>query len=70
MTFIEDAIGTANTDETYAMPGMDIRDFVGTLLHWSDVIEVLDYEEMWTCTSKGGQPCYHRNWLLKEFARV
>ncbi|GEN83120.1 isochorismatase [Sporosarcina luteola] len=45
VTFIEDATGTANTDETYEMPGLDIRDFVGTVLHWSDVIEVLDYEE-------------------------
>ena len=45
VTFIEDATGSANTDETYEMPGLDIRDFVGTVLHWSDVIEVLDYEE-------------------------
>lgn len=45
VTFIEDATGTANTDETYEMPGLDIRDFVGTVLHWSDAIEVLDYEE-------------------------
>ncbi|MCM3709449.1 cysteine hydrolase family protein [Sporosarcina luteola] len=45
VTFIENATGTANTDETYEMPGLDIRDFVGTVLHWSDVIEVLDYEE-------------------------
>ncbi|MGN7385777.1 cysteine hydrolase family protein [Sporosarcina sp. SAFN-015] len=45
VTFIEDATGTANTDETYEMPGLDIRDFVGTVLHWSEVIEVLDYEE-------------------------
>lgn len=45
VTFIEDATGTANDDETYEMEGLDIRDFVGTVLHWSDVIEVLDYEE-------------------------
>ena len=45
VTFIENATGTANTDETYEMKGLDIRDFVGTVLHWSDVIEVLDYEE-------------------------
>lgn len=45
VTFIEDATGTANTDETYEMPNLNIRDFVGTVLHWSDVIEVLDYEE-------------------------
>ncbi|WP_170006853.1 isochorismatase family protein [Bacillus fonticola] len=45
VTFIEDATGTVNTDETYEMKGLDIKDFVGTVLHWSDVIEVLDYEE-------------------------
>ena len=45
VTFIENATGTVNTDETYEMPGLDIRDFVGTVLHWSNAIEVLDYEE-------------------------
>lgn len=45
VTFIENATGTVNTDETYEMKGLDIREFVGTVLHWSDVIEVLDYEE-------------------------
>ncbi len=45
VTFIENATGTVNTDETYEMEGLDIRDFVGTVLNWSDVIEVLDYEE-------------------------
>ncbi|WP_106495705.1 isochorismatase family protein [Lentibacillus sp. Marseille-P4043] len=45
VTFIEDATGTVNTDETYEMKGLDIRDFVGTVLHWSDVIEVLDFDE-------------------------
>lgn len=45
VTFIENATGTVNTDETYEMKGLDIRDFVGTVLHWSNAIEVLDYEE-------------------------
>jgi hypothetical protein len=27
------------------MEGLDVRDFVGTALHWSNVIEVLDQEE-------------------------
>lgn len=45
VTMIEDATGTVNNAETYEMPGLDIRDFVGTVLHWSNVIEVLDYEE-------------------------
>lgn len=45
VTFIENATGTVNTDETYEMQGLDIKDFVGTVLHWSNVIEVLDYDE-------------------------
>lgn len=45
VTFIEEATGTVNTEETYEMRGLDIRDFVGTVLHWSDVIEVLNYDE-------------------------
>lgn len=45
VTFIEDATGTVNTEDTYEMKGLDIKDFVGTALHWSNVIEVLDYEE-------------------------
>lgn len=45
VTFIENATGTVNTDETYEMKGLDIKDFVGTVLHWSNAIEVLNYEE-------------------------
>lgn len=45
VTFIENATGTVNDDETYEMEGLDIRGFVGTVLHWSNVIEVLDIEE-------------------------
>lgn len=45
VTFIENATGTVNDEHTYEMPGLDIRDFVGTYLHWSDVIEVLDIDE-------------------------
>lgn len=45
VTFIEDATGTVSTAVSYDMPGLDIRDFVGTVLNWSEVIEVLDYEE-------------------------
>lgn len=45
VTFIEDATGTVNDEHTYEMPGLDIRDFVGTYLHWSDVIKVLDIDE-------------------------
>ncbi|SET37982.1 Nicotinamidase-related amidase [Oceanobacillus limi] len=45
VTFIENATGTTNDEDTYEMKGLDIRDFVGTVLHWSDVIEVLDFDE-------------------------
>jgi nicotinamidase-related amidase len=45
VTFIEDASATVNTDETYEMPGLDIRDFVATVLHWSGCIQVVDTEE-------------------------
>lgn len=45
VTFIEDATATVNDDSTYEFPGLDIRDFVGSVLNWSNVIEVLDYEE-------------------------
>lgn len=45
VTFIENATGTLNKNQTYGMPGLDIRDFVGTVLNWSNVIEVLYFEE-------------------------
>lgn len=45
VTFIENATGTVNNAETYEMPGLDIKDFVGTVLHWSNAIEVLDFDE-------------------------
>lgn len=45
VTFIEDATGTVNDEETYDMKGLDIPDFVGTALHWSNVIEVLEFDE-------------------------
>lgn len=45
VTFIEDATGTVNDEATYEMKELDVRDFVGTVLHWSNVIEVMDLEE-------------------------
>ncbi|WP_099355634.1 cysteine hydrolase family protein [Fredinandcohnia onubensis] len=45
VTFIEDATGTTNTEDTYEMRGLDIKDFVGTVLNWSNAIEVLYYDE-------------------------
>lgn len=45
VTFIEDATCTVNTEETYEMEGLDIHDFVGSVLNWSNCIEVLYYDE-------------------------
>lgn len=45
VTFMEDATATVNDDSVYEFPGLDIRDFVGSVLNWSNVIEVLDFEE-------------------------
>lgn len=45
VTFLEDATATVNTDEIYEMKGLDINDFVGSVLYASNVIEVLDDEE-------------------------
>ncbi|WP_028982951.1 cysteine hydrolase family protein [Sporolactobacillus terrae] len=45
VTFIEDATGTVNDEKTYEMPGLDIRDMVGSILNWSRVIEVLYYAD-------------------------
>lgn len=45
VTFIEDATGTVNDEAAYEMKGLDVRDFVGSVLHWSNVIEVLDMKE-------------------------
>ncbi|MDQ0272296.1 isochorismatase family protein [Cytobacillus purgationiresistens] len=45
VTFLKNAMGTGNTAETYDMQGLDINDFVGKVLKWSDAIEVLDYDK-------------------------
>ncbi|HJE01935.1 cysteine hydrolase family protein [Staphylococcus auricularis] len=42
---IEDACGTVNNEDTYEMPGLDIADFIGSILNWSNVIEVPYLEE-------------------------
>lgn len=47
---IEEATGSVNTAETYEMPGLEIQDFVGSILNWSNCIEVLyvdEYKEMY-----------------------
>lgn len=44
-TLIEDACGTTGDENSYEMPGLDINDFVGSVLNWSDYVEVLYYEE-------------------------
>jgi nicotinamidase-related amidase len=50
VTLIEDATGSVNTEGTYEMPGLDIQDFVGSVLNWSNCIEVLylhEYKELY-----------------------
>jgi hypothetical protein len=42
---IEDAAGTVNTADTYEMEGLDIPDFIGSILNWSGCIEVLYTDE-------------------------
>ena len=43
--FIEDASGTFGDEEIYEMPGIDINDFIGSILNWSGEVEVLYTEE-------------------------
>lgn len=45
VSFLEDATATVNTDEIYEMEGLDINEFVGSVLYASNVIEVLDDDE-------------------------
>lgn len=45
VTIIEDAMGSANDEVIYEMPGLDINDFVGTVLDWSGAVEVLYVKE-------------------------
>lgn len=45
VTFLEDATATVNSDETYEMRGLNINEFIGSVLYSSNVIEVLDDEE-------------------------
>ncbi|WP_077614826.1 isochorismatase family protein [Caenibacillus caldisaponilyticus] len=44
VTFIEDATGTVNDEKTYEMPGLDIRNMFGSILNWSNQIEVQYYD--------------------------
>lgn len=45
VTYIEDASGSVNDEDTYEMKGLDIVDFVGSVLDWSGVVEVLYMDE-------------------------
>ncbi|WP_132996005.1 isochorismatase family cysteine hydrolase [Sporanaerobacter acetigenes] len=45
VTFVEDATGTVNDEDIYEMEGLDIKDFVGSVLDWSGAVEVLYLEE-------------------------
>ncbi|WP_156285744.1 isochorismatase family protein [Oceanivirga salmonicida] len=43
--YIEDATGSSNNGDTYEMKDLDIVDFVGCVLDWSGIIEVLYLKE-------------------------
>lgn len=45
VTFVEDATGTVNDAKAYEMPGLDIGDFVGSVLYCSGMIEDVDTKE-------------------------
>lgn len=45
VTLIEDACDTTADEHTYDMPGLNINDFIGSVLNWSEYVEVLYYEE-------------------------
>jgi nicotinamidase-related amidase len=45
VTVIEDLCGTVNKGDTYEMNGLDINDFVGTVIDWSGVIKNLYLKE-------------------------
>lgn len=46
VSYIEDATGSINNGETYEMNDLDIKDFIGCILDWSGIIEVLYYDEI------------------------
>lgn len=43
--FVEDACGTFGDEEIYEMPGLDVNDFIGSILNWSGEVEVIYTEE-------------------------
>ncbi|WP_226579849.1 isochorismatase family protein [Halobacillus litoralis] len=45
VTYLEDAATTVNTSDQYDMPGLHIKTFIETVLHWSGSLEVLNDEE-------------------------
>ena len=46
VTVIEDLCGTVNGEDSYEMPGLDIVDFLGTVMDWSGVISNKYLEEL------------------------
>ncbi len=45
VTFIQDATGTVNNEEIYGVKGIDIKNFLGSIMSLSNAIKVLDYDE-------------------------
>lgn len=46
VTVIEDLCGTVNGEDSYEMPGLDIVDFLGTVMDWSGVMSNKYLEEL------------------------
>ncbi len=46
VTVIEDLCGTVNGEDAYEMPGLDIVDFLGTVMDWSGVMNNKYLEEV------------------------
>lgn len=46
VTFLEDAIGTVNDENSYEIKGLDVKELISTILHWSNVVQVIDHEEL------------------------
>lgn len=45
VTYLEDAVSSVNAGSEYEMDDLDVPEFIATVFHWSNVVEVLTEEE-------------------------
>lgn len=45
VTYLEEAVSSVNNGDVYEMPQLDVPEFIATVFHWSNVVEVLTDEE-------------------------